>query len=57
MFSKTCKSYSENQKTCEQEDDFYTQDMTLNSPMDMRHSNCAGETDPFYLIRDIISYK
>ena len=57
MFAKICKSYSENQKTREQEDDFYTQDMILNSPMDMRHSNCAGETDPFYLIRVIISYK
>ena len=32
-------TYSDNQKTLEKGDDFQAQIMTLNTPMDMRHSN------------------
>ena len=28
--------------------------MTLNSPINMRHSNCSVSGDPFHLIRDCI---
>jgi len=38
------------------EDDFLTQVTTSNSSMNMRHSYCAMFTDPFKLIRDLISY-
>ena len=30
--------------------------MTLNSPINMRHSNCFMLTDPINLISDLISY-
>ena len=32
--------------TLELEDNFYTQVMTLNSPMNLRHGNRPVETDP-----------
>ena len=46
----------DNQKTLEYEVDFKTQFMTLNTPMSMSHSNYAVLTEPFYLIRDLITY-
>ena len=30
-------------------DNFYTYNMTLNSPSNMKHRNCAVETNPFHL--------
>ena len=50
------RTYCQNHKTLEKEDDFKIQVMTLNSPIKMRHSNAAVQTDPFNLISDIISY-
>ena len=47
--------YSENQITLEKEDDFKSQVLTVNSPVNMRRINNAVETDPFHLIRDLIS--
>ena len=45
-----------NQKILEQEVDCQTQVMTLNSPINMKHRNCAVKTDPFYLISELIIY-
>ena len=39
--------------TLKWEDDFKTQVMTLNGPMNMRHSNYAVSTEPFHLISDL----
>ena len=39
--------------TLKWEDDFKTQVMTLNGPMNMRHNNCAVSTEPFHLISDL----
>ncbi len=52
IWSHNSLLYSKNQHILEQEDDFQTLVMTLNSPMNMRHSNCAVYTDPFYLVSD-----
>ena len=39
--------------TLKWEDDFKTQVMTLNGPMNMRHSNYVVSTEPFHLISDL----
>ena len=49
-----CQKRIKNQKILKYQDDFWTQSMTLHSPINMRHNNCALLTDPFHEI-DILS--
>ena len=46
-------SDQQNQKTLQSKDDFQTQVMTLNSPMNKRKSICVLKTDPFLLISEL----
>ena len=46
--------YSEIQKILEQEDDFYTQGMSLKSTMNMTHIKCAAETSLCNFIVNLI---
>lgn len=48
--------YSENNKTPIKEDDFRTVSIAINSPMNMKHRNCAMYTDQFPLKSDLKSY-
>ena len=41
--------YSETYKTVKKEDDSETQVIILNSPTNLKDSNCAECTDPFHL--------
>ena len=45
--------YSETYKTVKKEDDSETQVIILNSPTNLKDSNCAECTDPFYLLKGV----
>ena len=46
-------NHHKNQKTLQSKDDFQTQVMTLNSPMNTRKSIFVVKTDPFLLISEL----